>query len=57
MAAKLADGQIEVDGRQVGTGIVPTLPELHVELKDFEAHVFDNPARASGPGFHMPVET
>ena len=27
---------VEVDGRVVGIDIVPTLPELHVELQDFE---------------------
>jgi len=32
----LRDGQFEVDGRAVGICIIPTLAELHIELKDFE---------------------
>jgi hypothetical protein len=37
MPENLGDSHIEVyRGGIIGTGFIPTLPELHVELQDFE---------------------
>src|SRR4051812_3030005 len=36
VAADFVDREIEIDGRSIGIGIVPTLAELHVELQNLE---------------------